>query len=116
MAVSWWGSTLNGYAGGNQGCTVGSRVDYPRPDAEHVAQGGPRGDDRRLGVVWESKQVKWRLKMAEFKFIAMKNIDASNIVVVMYEGRQEAGTIVLTPEGWVDFKEQILRTKVRTEG
>jgi len=54
--------------------------------------------------------------MAEFKFIAMKNIDASNIVVVMYEGRQEAGTIVLTPEGWVDFKEQILRTKVRTEG
>lgn len=55
-------------------------------------------------------------KPIEFKFIAMKNIDKSGVLVVAYEGNQEMATLFFTPEGWADFKEQVLRTKVRCEG
>ena len=54
--------------------------------------------------------------MPEFKFVAMKNIDASVVQVVMYEDKQECGTLIITPEGWTAFREQVLRTKVKTEG
>ena len=54
--------------------------------------------------------------MPEFKFVAMKNVDESVVQVVMYEGKQECGTLILTNEGWAAFQEQVLRTKVKTEG
>ena len=55
-------------------------------------------------------------KAIEIKFVAMKNVDESAVQVVMFEGDQEAGTLLLTPEGWQAFKEQVMRTKVRCEG
>ena len=62
--------------------------------------------------------------MIDFKFIAMKDVDASMIRVVMYEvtyskGHKilsECGTNILTPEGWTSLKEKLLRTKVKCEG
>ena len=51
----------------------------------------------------------------QFKFLAMKNVDKEAVQVIMYEGDEQAGTIIFTPEGWEEFKEQVLRTKVRCE-
>lgn len=53
--------------------------------------------------------------MPEFKFIAMSNVDESVVQVVMYEGKQECGTLIMTNEGWADFQEKVLRTKVKCE-
>ena len=59
--------------------------------------------------------------MSEFKFVAMKHVDQTAVQVDVMEkdnlGRCElCGTLMFTPEGWKDFKEQVLRTKVKTEG
>ena len=51
----------------------------------------------------------------QFKFEAQKNIDAKYIQVIMYEDDHDLGTLVFTPKGWEEFKEQVLRTKVRCE-
>ncbi len=55
-------------------------------------------------------------KPIEIKFVAMKNVDESAVQVMVYEGDQEAGTLILTPEGWERFKEMALRTKIGCEG
>ena len=52
----------------------------------------------------------------QFKFVAMKNIDKAAVQVIMYEGDEQAGTLILTPEGWEEFQEQVRRTKVRCVG
>ena len=54
--------------------------------------------------------------MSDFKLIAMRNVDVTMVQVVVYEDRQEAGTLILTPGGWQDLKEKLLRTKVKCEG
>ena len=58
--------------------------------------------------------------MPDFKFVAVKNVDASMVQVIMYEidrdCHHECGTNILTPESWEAFKEQVLRTKVKCEG
>ena len=51
----------------------------------------------------------------QFKFVAMENVDAGMVQVIMYEGKEECGTLIITPQGWEQFKEQVLRTKVRCE-
>ena len=51
----------------------------------------------------------------QFKFVAMKNVDQNAVQVIMYEGDEQAGTIILTTEGWEEFQEQVRRTKVRCE-
>lgn len=53
--------------------------------------------------------------MSEFRFEQQKNIDGSAVQVIMFEDRQECGTLILTPEGWEELKEQVRRTKVRCE-
>lgn len=53
--------------------------------------------------------------MSDFKFVAQKNIDKSVQEVVVYEDRQECGTLILSNGGWLDLKEKLLRTKVRCE-
>ena len=55
-------------------------------------------------------------KAIEIKFVAMKNVDDRLAQVVVYEGDQEAGTLILTPEGWERFKEMARRTKIGCEG
>ena len=50
------------------------------------------------------------------KFVAMKNVDDRLVQVVVYEGDEQAGTLILTPEGWERFKEMALRTKIGCEG
>ena len=54
--------------------------------------------------------------MPNFRFESQKNIDKSAVMVVMYEDNQENGTLIFTPEGWEDFKEKVLRTKIKCEG
>ena len=51
----------------------------------------------------------------KFRFEAQKNVDKSLVMVVCYEGNQQAGTLIFTPEGWEQFQEQVKRTKVRCE-
>ncbi len=55
-------------------------------------------------------------KPMEIKFVAIKNVDDRLVQVVIYERDEEAGTIILTPEGWERFKEMALRTKIGCEG
>ena len=52
----------------------------------------------------------------QFKFLEMKNVDQKVVQVIMYEDKEQAGTLILTPEGWEEFQEQVRRTKVRCEG
>lgn len=63
--------------------------------------------------------------MPDFKFVAMRNVDAALVQVVMYEitedkhgheNTAQCGTNILTPEGWKSLKEKLLRTKVKCEG
>ena len=53
--------------------------------------------------------------MPDFKFQEQKNIDQSVIVVIAYEDKQEMGTLLFSKDGWEDFKEKVLRTKVKCE-
>ncbi len=51
--------------------------------------------------------------MSEFEFVADKNIDTKFVNVHLFEDKQDCGTVTITGEGWPDFKEKLLRTKVR---
>ncbi len=51
----------------------------------------------------------------QFKFEAQENIDAQYIQVIMYEDEWETGTLVMTTEGWKEFKRQVQKTRVRCE-
>ena len=54
--------------------------------------------------------------MSDFKLVAMKNVDVTVVQVVVYEDRQDTGTLILTKGGWEDLKQKLLRTKVKCEG
>ena len=54
--------------------------------------------------------------MPEFRFDKQNNVDETLVQVVMYEDEQVAGTVILTPNGWKEFKEKVYRTKVKCEG
>lgn len=51
----------------------------------------------------------------QFRFVSIKNIDKAVVQVILFENGEECGTLIFTPDGWEEFKEQVLRTKVRCE-
>lgn len=64
---------------------------------------------------------KGEKKMPEFRFRELKQIDKSLVQIEWFEiidGKESliGDQNIMTPESWTAFQEQVLRTRVKTEG